>query len=189
MASACLPSIKRIVDVAENHFATLIKPVPSREHLSLCWDFLSCSPTSRTCKEGSKSERGVYSHCTDKNWEGTGGRGQACSFWRSRTAKTAAVASRKFLPSATILCWDQPTFLTKSFFLLESLLAGLKNCVQPFNLHLAELASGPVQWALCWVYPRPEEYGNIPPRWGRQGTGAGAMEETQEDKTKVLKLR
>lgn len=175
MASACLPSIKRTVDVAENHFAPLIRQCYSESTFPcISRDFLSCSTTSGTWKEDTKSERSVDTH-TDKDWEGTGERAQACSFWRSRTTKIATVASRKLLPAAIILHWDQPTVFSSFFSYLESLFAGLKNCVQSFNLHLADLVFRPVQWALFWAYVRAEEYGSIYLGWGRKGTEAGAM--------------
>ena len=52
MAAACLPSIKRTADVAENHFATLIRQCYSESTFPcVSRDFLSCSTTSRTWKE------------------------------------------------------------------------------------------------------------------------------------------
>lgn len=119
MASACLPSIKWMVDVAENHFATLIRQCYSESTFPcVSRDFLSCSTTSRKGKEDTKPERSVDTH-TDKDWEGTGEGAQACSFWRSRTTKTAAVASRKLLPSVCYHSPLGPTYITlKLFFCL-----------------------------------------------------------------------
>jgi hypothetical protein len=53
-------------------------------------------------------------------------------------------ASRKFLPSVSILHWDQAASLLGRFFFLphlESLFGGLKYCAQPFYLYLDDLAS------------------------------------------------